>query len=62
MAIREASPLGHYATPPAGGDHRSPWACRAWLGSRQEWRFALTVSFAAVVWLVVVWLLRWVAP
>ncbi len=28
MAIREASPLGHYATPPADGDRRVPWACR----------------------------------
>jgi hypothetical protein len=28
MAIREASPLGHDATLPAGGDRRAPWACR----------------------------------
>ena len=34
----------------------------AWLGFRQEWRFALTVGFAAVIWLVVVGLSRWVAP
>ena len=33
----------------------------AWLGFRQEWDFALTVGFATVVWLVVVWLPRWVA-
>ncbi|HMB35594.1 MAG TPA: hypothetical protein VKV41_16235 [Methylomirabilota bacterium] len=34
----------------------------AWLGFRQEWGFALTVGFAAVIWLVVVGLSRWVAP
>jgi len=28
MAIREASPNGHYASLPAGGDRRAPWACR----------------------------------
>jgi integrase len=28
MAIREASPLGHDATLPAGGDRCAPWACR----------------------------------
>src|SRR5215831_290822 len=28
MAIREASLLGHYATPPADGDRRVPGACR----------------------------------
>ena len=28
MAIREASLLGHYATPPADGDRRVPEACR----------------------------------
>jgi len=34
----------------------------AWLGFRQEWGFAHTVGFVAVVWLVGVWPLRWVAP
>jgi len=33
-----------------------------WLGFWQERGFALTVGFAAIVWLVVVWLPRWVAP
>lgn len=28
MAIREANSLGHYGTPPAGGDRRGLWACR----------------------------------
>ena len=28
MAIREASPTGHYAMLPAGSDRRAPWACR----------------------------------
>ena len=26
MAIREASPHGHYGMLPAGGDRRTPWA------------------------------------
>jgi hypothetical protein len=28
MSIREASPQGHYAVLPAGGDHRAPWPCQ----------------------------------
>ena len=28
MAIREASPHGHYAMLPAGGDRLAPWGCR----------------------------------
>jgi hypothetical protein len=32
------------------------------LGFGPEWGFTLTVGFTAVVWLVVVWLSRWVAP
>ena len=34
----------------------------AWLGFGQEWGFALTVGFATVVWLVVLWRPRWGAP
>ena len=36
MAIREASPHGHYGMLPAGGDRRAPWAGKesgSWMGA-----------------------------
>ena len=32
------------------------------LGFPQEWGFALSVGSAALIWLVMVWWPRWVAP
>ena len=33
-----------------------------WLGLHQQWGLPLTLAFGAVVWLLVVWLPRWVPP